>query len=111
MPDSTPADPHNIRADSIANDGTIAGSGTGGALVFWRSDAGAWEWIPATLAPAMPKLISLDGSSVVATDDSLKIMTWSRVDGWATLAGATVTQSAASNVSRNFPVRGGRRKK
>ncbi|MBZ0223702.1 MAG: hypothetical protein K8F35_11810 [Dokdonella sp.] len=102
MPYSTPADRHDIRADSIANDGTIAGTGSDGVLVLWRPDSQTWEWLPEALDPTMPKLISSDGSSVIATDDPYRILTWNRMDGWQALAGSTVTQSAASNVSKNF---------
>ncbi|MBX3688551.1 hypothetical protein, partial [Dokdonella sp.] len=105
MPDSTPLDPHVITADSITNDGTIAGRGTG-ALVLWHPDTQAWEEVPKH-HNALPMLISPDGASVVTTDASqspepTKILAWNRASGWQALTGRTVTQSQAYNVSRNF---------
>ncbi len=104
MPESTPVDPHIITADSITDDGTIAGIDTGG-LVFWRPDTQTWELVPKQLDNGAA-LISLDGWSVVTTDamqmSRKNILTWNPGDGWQALAGSTVDQSEAYNVSRNF---------
>lgn len=105
MPENTPADPHDITAHSITNDGTIAGKGTG-ALVFWHPDMQAWEWVPKQFDTG-DVFISPDGLSVVATDawqwpEPTDILTWRRAVGWQAMAGSTVAQSLAYNVSRNF---------
>jgi hypothetical protein len=104
MPESTPVNPHIITADSITDDGTIAGIGTGG-LVLWRPDTQTWELVPKQLDNGAA-LISLDGWSVVTTDamqmSRKNILTWNPGDGWQALAGSTVDQSEAYNVSRNF---------
>lgn len=104
MPESTPADPHLVTADSITNDGTIAGRATG-ALVLWHPDTQAWEEVPKQLG-APPAFISPTGSSVVTTDElqeaTTNVLTWNRVAGWQSLAGNSVAQSQANNVSRNF---------
>ncbi len=88
MPESTPVDPHIITADSITDDGTIAGIGTGG-LVLWHPDTQTWEFLPKQLDNG-PALISPDGSSIVTTDaeqmPATDILTWNRVDGWQVLA-------------------------
>lgn len=105
MPESTPADPQIITADSITNDGTIAGVGTGG-MVLWHSNTQTWELVPKQLDDG-PAFISPDGSSIVTTDasqwpDPTNVLTWSPLDDWQVLAGRMVAQSIASNVSRNF---------
>lgn len=105
MPESTPFDPHIIRADSVASDGTIAGLGTD-SLVFWHPGTQAWEWAPRP-HDAGVTLISPDGSSIVTTffpqrPDPVNVVTWNRTDGWQALSGSTVAQSVAINVSRNF---------
>jgi hypothetical protein len=104
MPESTPVNPHIITADSITDDGTIAGIGTGG-LVLWHPDTQTWEFLPKQLDNG-PALISPDGSSIVTTDaeqmPATDILTWNRVDSWQVLAGSMVDQSVATSASRNF---------
>ncbi|MCE7951240.1 MAG: hypothetical protein DYH18_09065 [Xanthomonadales bacterium PRO7] len=103
----TPANPNIISAESIANDGTIAGR-RGGHLVLWHPDTQIWEDVPRDLA-AVPVFISSDGSKVIATDDSpadeslpVHTLLWQRPTGWQALPGDVIFDSVTLSVSRNF---------
>ena len=104
MPESTPVNPHIITADSINNDGTIAGRGTN-SIVLWHPDTQAWEEIPHD-HNGRSVFISPDGSSILTTDalqmPETHILTWNRAEGWQALPRHTVSQSIAYGVSRNF---------
>ncbi len=93
----TPANPNIISAESIANDGTIAGR-RGGHLVLWHPDTRTWEDVPRQLA-AQPVGISPDGMSVIATDalnigqpaPDVHTLLWQRSTGWQALLGLNLS--------------------
>ncbi|HET8940492.1 MAG TPA: hypothetical protein VFN13_00695, partial [Rudaea sp.] len=101
--EGSPASPNYISAESIADDGTIAGR-RGGHLVLWHLNTQTWEDVPLQLR-ASPVAISPDGSTVIATEehDSLvHVVLWQRLIGWQRLPGDMLKQSGYSAVSRNF---------
>ncbi|MEO8803542.1 MAG: hypothetical protein ABI304_05680 [Rudaea sp.] len=104
--EGTPADPNYLGAQSIANDGTIAGD-RNGHLVLWHPDTRTWEDVPRDIA-SLPADISPDGLSVIATDaitdepQPIDILIWQRSTGWQPLPGTAVSRSVHDSVSHNF---------
>jgi hypothetical protein len=100
----TPANPNYISAESIAEDGTVAGRG-GDGLMLWHPDTKVWEDVPLQLQPT-PVAISPDGTTVIATeeesDSSVHTVMWQRSIGWQRLPGDVLSQSGYSAVSHNF---------
>jgi hypothetical protein len=93
-----------ITANSIADDGTIAGV-RNGHLVLWHPDTQVWEDIPHDLATYAPVFISPDGSSVISVDgpDSgpNNTVLWQRSTGWQVLSSA-FSSSTPFAVSKDF---------
>lgn len=102
----TPAAPNLILADSIADDGTIAGR-LDGHMVLWHPDTRAWEDVPRQIA-AQAVYISSDASAVIATDEigdpgqPIHTLQWQRSTGWQPLGGDAVTMSIHYGISHNF---------
>jgi hypothetical protein len=105
----TPQNPNVIAAESIAEDGTVAGRG-GDGLMLWHPSTRTWEDAPKALA-AMPVFISPDGSEVIASEyasaDQLlagapqHTLLWQH-SGWQPLPGDAVNESWHTGVSHNF---------
>ncbi|MGH8041208.1 MAG: hypothetical protein ACREPN_04090 [Rudaea sp.] len=110
IPTYTLPNPNTISAQSIAEDGTIAGQWEEG-LALWHPDSQTWEEVPRQLA-ALPVFISPDGSSVIATDyfsadqiaagDPLHVLLWQQTSVWQPLPGDVVNESWHTGVSHNF---------
>ncbi|HMM57334.1 MAG TPA: hypothetical protein PKD77_07070 [Rudaea sp.] len=100
----TPQNPNYLSAESIANDGTVAGR-RAGHLALWHPDTRTWEDIPLQLQ-ATPVAIAPDGMVVIATeenpDSSVHAVMWQRSTGWQRLLGDALSQSGYSAVSHNF---------
>ena len=103
----TPQIPNYLAAESIAEDGTIAGRRED-HLVLWHPDTRNWEDVQRELAAA-PVYISPDASAVVATDAisadqalPLHTMLWERSTGWQAMLGDVVSRSIHYSVSQNF---------
>jgi len=106
----TAQDSNSITAESIATDGTVAGRGSDG-LMLWHPNTQMWEDIPHGLA-AMPVFISPDGSGVIATEyasadqllagDPQHTLLWQRSSGWTPLPGDAVGESWHTGISHNF---------
>jgi hypothetical protein len=103
----TPAAPNYIVAESIANDGTIAGR-RDGHLVLWHPETQIWEDIPRQIA-AQPVYIAPDASAVIATDEitadstqPIHTLMWQRATGWQPLPGDAVSMSIHYGISHNF---------
>jgi hypothetical protein len=99
--------PNSYFADSVAEDGTVAGRHDG-HLVLWHPDTKSWEDVPRQLAPQQPVFISPDGSRVIATDDfnigeaepDAHTLLWQRSTGWQALVGFNLSIGDAA--SHNF---------
>jgi hypothetical protein len=100
----TAQQPNFISAESIANDGTVAGRR--GNLVLWHPDTRTWEDIDVSRElAAAPVEISPDGSAVIANEDfglSTHAVIWQRLEGWRFLPGDNLAQSVYGAVSQNF---------
>lgn len=111
----TTQDPLYFIGQSIANDGTVVGSGRGGVieseqggLALWHPDTQTWESMPPRQLASTPVFISPDGSTIIATDqleilpEPTNILIWQRATNWQPLIGDALTLSIANGVSRNF---------
>jgi len=100
----TAQDPNYLSAESVANDGTVAGR-RGGHLVLWHPGTQTWEDVPRDVGP-IPVFISPDGLAVIATDNTadptqpIHTLLWQRSTGWQALPGVRV--SVHEGVSHNF---------
>jgi hypothetical protein len=101
-------DPDYVTADSIANDGTVAGR-RNGHLIVWHPLTREWQDVPRALATQQPVFVSPDGSAVIAneavgTDPSqppdAHTLLWRESSGWQVLPGLNL--SVASAVSSDF---------
>jgi hypothetical protein len=110
IPLYTLPNPNTISAQSIAEDGTIAGVWEEG-LALWHPGSQTWEEVTRPLA-ALPIFISPDGTSVIATDhfdgdqiaagNPLDVLLWQASSGWQPLPGNIVKESWHTGVSSNF---------
>lgn len=104
----TPQNPNYLSAESIADDGTVAGR-RNGHLVLWHPATQTWEDVPREIEAA-PVDISPDGSAVIATDNlnfvdfntppDVHTLLWKRSTDWQALPGLNLSMYSA--VSHNF---------
>ena len=103
----TDANPTFQYADSIAQDGTIAGS-KNSRLMLWHPDTRKWEAVSSRIISGTIQ-ISPDATAVISAEDSgvdmiqpVHTLVWRRSTGWQALPGDARGPSYHVGVSDNF---------